>query len=534
MPRALRWLCLTAVVAVFPACKGDPATPEYWDKALSSAKRSKDRVRVLDDLRSSDKLGPTFLPMLHGQLQSQKQAEVKAAIVKVIAELKDPSSLQPLTDTIEWGQADSAANTMNKEIASALGSLQSPQATPTLLKLLKVKDHYTRIEAINALGSLEAKEAVAPLIDIATDENGEPFISKKAIQALGEIGDPQAVAPLVKMMFKERRGVSFYMESSYALYQLGAPAADALVPMMNGQDKAMTAWAKENRIVEPALYAKAAQVLGDLHDARAEKAMLARLSFESEFLDMKLFVRMRMADALGRMRSKDAAKALAGMLDEEEATARGEYIRALTRIGGREGIAALVKAAGTGSWDAREPAMVGVAMLGDERELAAFDKFAKDEEGLTTAECKEWPDYAGCNEPASLAKKHAEAIASMRKRLEAASECKGDGGCWAKKLDDADTGVRERAAYEVGRSGNAALVEELTKRLAEKNLDARLAIIQATDWLVHDSKEAAKKAQEAVPALDKQIENERGKTEFVKVNEDLRRLAVKLKRSTGA
>jgi HEAT repeat protein len=530
MLRSIALLSLAAALVTLPSCKGDPNTPEYWDKALSNAKKIKERNRVLEDLRESKKLSPQYLPMLHQHLASEKQAEVKGPLARILGELKDPSSVQPLIDALDLGNADTAANAMNKEITTALGEIGDPKATPTLLRLLKVKDNYTRIEAINALGDMKAAEATLPLMEIATDESGEPFISKKAIQALGSIGDPKSVSALVKMMFKERRGTSFYVESSFALYQIGQAGADATLPLLKGEDKAMIAWAAENKIIEQALWAKSAQVLGDLHDARAEKALLDRLKFESEFLDVKLFVRMRMADALGRMRSKEAVKALSGMLDEEESSARQEYVRALTRIGGRDAIPQLLKSAAKGSWDAREFAIVAVAMLGDEREIPAFEKFVKDEEALTTAECKDNPDYMGCNAVPELVKKHVTAITNHQKRLEAAKACKGEAACWAKKLDDTDTGVRERAAYEVGRSAKPELIGELTKRLEEKNLDTRLAIIQATDWLIHDSKDAAKKAAESLPAIEKQIAAERGKTEFVKVNEDLRRLAVKLKR----
>ena len=55
-------------------------------------------------------------------------------------------------------------------------------------------------------------------------------------------------------------------------------------------------------------------------------------------------------------------------------------------------------------------------------------------------------------------------------------------------------------------------------------------LVQGADWLVHDSKDAMKAAQAAIPTIEKQIEDERGKTEFIKVNEDLRRLLVKLQR----
>lgn len=530
--RALVLTSLASAALLFSGCRADPNNPEHWEKAITGAKKNKERIRVLDELRESGKVNPAFLPMLHEQLKSQKHAEVRAHIAKILGELKDPSSVLPLADTLDLGNSDSAANAMNKEIATALGAIGDPKAEPTLLKLLKVKDHYTKIEGINALGALKAKAAVEPLMAVAVDE-GEPFISKKAIQALGEIGDPRSVPALVKMMFKERRGISFYMEASYALYQIGGPAAEALLPVIKGEDKQILSWAEENNIIKPALFAKAAQVLGDLHEARAEKALLQQLAFDSDYLDVKLFVRMRMADALGRLRSRDAAKVLAGMLGEEESGARQEYIRALVRIGGREAIAPLTKSAAVGSWDAREPSMIGLAMLGDERELPAFEKLAKEEEGLTQAECKDNPDYQGCDKPAELVKKHLAAIEQHRKRLSAAQECKADASCWSKKLDDPEPGVRERAAFEIGRSGNAALVEALTARLTEKSLEARLAIILATHWLVRDSKDAARRAQAAVEKLDKQIAEEKGKTEFVKVNEDLRRLSVALKRAGG-
>ncbi len=519
-----------AAALLLSGCKGDPTTPDYWDKAIKSAKKVKDKERTLEQLRDSGNVKPAFLPMLHANLDAEKRPEVRKAIAKILGEAKDPSSVEPLITAVDFGATESNAHAMNKEIVSALGAIGDAKAVPTLIRLLKVKEPYTRIEAINALGALKAKEAAEPLMQIATDEGGEAFISKKAIQALGEIADAKAVRPLIQMMFKERKGVSFYVESSFALYQIGRPSSDALLPILKGEDKPTLDWAKENNIIEPAVYAKAAQVLGDLQEARAEKALISRLGFNSDFTDIRLFVRMRAADALGRLRSKESVKALAGMMDEEEATARSEYIRAVQRIGGRDAIAALTKAASKGSWDAREPAIIGLAMLGDDRELPLFEKLQAGESALTLTECKENEDYTGCKTPDVLAKKHVASIKTHAARLEAAKECKVDGACWAKKLGDADAGVRARAAFEVGRSGKAELTDALTQRLTESDLETRLAVIQAIDWLTQDSQDAAKRAQASLAAMEKQIAAEKGSTNFVKVNEDLRRLAVKLKR----
>jgi HEAT repeat protein len=527
-------LSITAIAALLlSGCKGDPNTPEYWEKAITGAKSKKQRQALVEDMRNSKRTGPQFTAVLNKRLSSgeEKAPEVKEAIARLLGEAKDPASVEPLINALDFGASESHEKAMNKEIAIALGNIGDKKAAGTLIKCLSMKDDYTRIAAIEALGAMKAGEATDKLMELASSDSEPPFVSKKAVMALGDIGDPKAIPVIVRMMFKERNQVSFYMESSYALYQYGQPAADAVLPIIEGKDKELLSWAKESNILEGALYAKVAQVLGDFHDTRAEKAMLDKLKFESDDPRIKYFVRMQMADALGRMRSQAAAKVLAGMVDEEEPNTRNKYIEALKRIGGREAVPALTKSMSKGAWDARERAILGIAMLGDEHEIPALEKLAKDEEGLFTAECKEDEGQGACKDVAASVKKHLEIIASVQKRLEAAKECKGEAGCWAKKLDDSDAGVRERAAYEVGRSKSANYVNDLTKRLTEKNLETRLAIIQGTDWLVSDSKDAAKQASEAIPALEKQIAEEKGKTEFVKVNEDLRRLAVKLHRA---
>lgn len=512
-------------------CKGDPSKPEYWEKAIGGAKNKKDKLRRIDDLRSLKGLDKSFLPVIHKRLAEEKAPEVKGRLAQILGEIKDPSSIEPLTDAVDWTAAEGDSKGMNKEIATALGNIADPKAAPTLLKCLNLKDNYTIIAAIDGLGEMKAKEATEPLIKFARDENTEPFLSKKAIQALGNIADPAATDALVDMMFRERRGVSFYVESSYALYQIGESVGPKLIPVLEGTDKERFEWAKKNNILAPALTAKAAQVLGDLHEMKAEKGLLSALKFNSEMMDIKLFVRIRAADALGRLRSQAGAKELSNMLEEGEGTAREEYVRALVRIGGRDAIPNLIKTGSKGSWDARQESMEGVAMLGDDRELPQFNKWFEDEEKLFTAECKEDSEVKGCADVAKGVQDHKDKIAKWRKILDAAKECKSEAPCWAKKLSDGHEGVRARAAYEIGRSKSPALVTDLMKKLPEENLETRLAIIQGIDWLVHDSKDAAKTAQGQIASLDTQIADEKGKTQFQKVNEDLRRLAVKIRRS---
>lgn len=517
-----------SLALVLSACKSDPALPETWEKRITGTKSTKEKLKAVEDLRSGKYMGAVMVPMLEKRLEDEKKPEVKAVIARLLGEAKQASSIDALVNTIDAAATDSDAKTMNKEIAIALGNIGDPRGAPALTKLLKTKDNYTVIAAIEALGDMKAKESFDALYFIGTDDAIEPFITKKAIIALGNMGDPRAVPGLVRAMFKERKGISFYGESSFALYQLGKPAADLLVPVVDGKDKELLDWAAKNNVKDVALLAKGVQVLGDLHDRRAEKAIVGYLNYKSEFDDIKLIMRMRAADALGRMRSKEGVRPLAALLDEEEPNARKEYVWSLARIGGKEAVTKLVETAGKGSWGAREESMRGVAMLGDDP--AVFDKFAAAEQKLFEAECKEDPEFEECKDLAGAVKKHQAKILTYKNRATAAAECKVDAKCWVKHLDSKDEGTRERAAYEIGRSGNAELIEELMKRLPEPNLDTRLAIIQGADWLIDDSKDAMATARKGLEKLEKQVADERGKTEFVKVNEDLRRLLTKLQR----
>jgi HEAT repeat protein len=526
MTRCLAALSLALALCLLPGCKADPNTPEYWEKKLSGARKTDAKVQVVESLRSSGNLKEGFLPMLHERLAAEKRPEVKAALARALGDLKHPSSLEPLQAALDPAASDSDEHLANKELAAALGKLRDPKAGPALAGLLRSRDNYTRVEAIQALGALRSPAGVEQLLQLATDDSAEPLLNKKAIEALGRIGDARAVPALVKMLTKQRRGISFDVESSLALYQLGRPAADALLAALEGRDQALSEWAKQQG-VHPANYTmRSAQILGDLRDRRAEPALLKQLAFKNEDVRTQALLRMQAADSLGRMRATTAVKPLSVMVSEEDPTVRFSYVRALVLVGGREALPALEKAAAKGDWYAREVAMLGIAMLGDGREQPLFTKWAAAEAARTATECSEYGGD-GCEDPAALARKRAETLARYGKVLEAAQACGTEGGCWARKLSDTDARLVERAALELGRGGAAQHVAALAGRLSEKDVETRMALIQALDWLL-DSKEAVGKVREALPKIQAQLADEKGNSRFMKVNEDLRRLATRL------
>ncbi|MFY2556597.1 HEAT repeat domain-containing protein [Corallococcus terminator] len=531
MSRPIAAWCVAAAILCLTGCKSDPNTPEYWQGTLQQTRRAEDRVRLIEAMRTKTKVSEAFLPMLHESLSQERKPEVKAALARAIGDVHHASSVEALSAAIDPAAGDMSAQLANKAMVTALGAIGDVRAVPALVPLLRAKDTYARIEAIQVLGAMKAKEAVEPLIALATDEGVEPFLNKKAIEALGHIGDGRAAPALIRMLTKERKGKSFYVESSFALYQLGQPAADALLPALEGRDSELLAWAKTNG-VNPASYPmKAATVLGDLREKRAVEPLLKLLTFSHSDVQIQSLVRMQAADALGRLRAPEAVKPLTTLVLETDPTVRDAYVRALVRLGGRDALPALEKAAGTGDWYSREIAVKGLAMLGDAREQPLLQKIAAAEPARTAADCKATGEE-GCDDAAALGKKRADTVTGHAALLEAGQACSGDAGCWVKRMDKASKPMLERAALEVGRTGTGEHVPALAAKLGERDTEVRLAFILATGWLLDGSQDAAKKVRDtALPTLRKQLQDEQGVTQLASVNEDLRRLLMRIERT---
>jgi len=297
---------------------------------------------------------------------------------------------------------------------------------------------------------------------------------------------------------------------------------------MRGEDAALLQWAREHRVREAGILAKTAQVLGDLQVREAEPLLLKHLSYEAKQPELKLIVRMFSADALGRMGSSSAAASIAALLGEPEPNARLQYLRALTRLGGTEGIPGLVAATSSEFWELREAAARGLALVGGEAELAAFGPLLEQETARTLAECTDAPGAPGCNAAEELAKQRLATLSRHRATLASSVAVSGT-AAWSAKLTAAEPGLRERAALEVGRSRDAALVSALAPLTADPDLEVRSAACHALQLLT-ESPESRSHAAATLPVWREQLEREAGQTRLARANEDLRRLVAKLER----
>jgi HEAT repeat protein len=525
----MRKLVMCLWLATLVGCQGDPNKPAYWVSKLSS-KRFQEKIDATNWLRRAKDVEAA--PQI-AQLLKDDDPRVRAAAANALGELGDKSVVPQLIEAVDFSagagndRETRAINEANRQIAKALGELGDHRAAAVLLKMLNSKDSFVKLEAVEALGMLRETTAVEPLMVIATDDNQEPFIAKKAIIALGRIGDPRAVPAIEKMLFRERSGISFYPQASFAVFQIGEPAATPLIALLEGRDKDMEKWAEENKIIPEALFAKTAQVLGDIGDPRAEKALIARLHYNEG--DFKLLVRSAAAESLGRMRDKAAAPVIAGLLIEEEANIRDSYGRALVMIGDPSVLPALLKAAQTGSWDAREGSIHAYANLAPGKELANIQKLAQAEPARWIKECTD----AGNEKPEceKVWPAHQKQLDAHLARLKAAADCNEDLTCWEGKLKDPNGAVRERAAWQLGHLGKAQAIPALIANLQDEDLYARFATVTALSWLLAlpDGKPQAQAANDKLHAI---LDQEEGKQYYIKVDEDLRRLAERLDQTT--
>jgi HEAT repeat protein len=510
----MRHLPLLVAVVLLAAC-GHPSDPAGWAKRAAGRSRTDEKLDAIAQARKAKGDRKAAVPYL---VEILKQApRVRAEAAAALGEFGDASAAPALVAAIEPSTSDRDALDANRRIAEALGALRAKDAVPALVALTQSPDGYVQVAAVDALGQIGDPDAIQRLSEIATDAKVEPFTAKKALLALGRIGDARAGKAVLHMLFEERPGVSFFPEASFAAYQIGKPMSAPLLAVLEGRDGELTGWAKQHGVLAGALYAKSAQLLGDVGGRDAVPALVQKLSYRDADPGLELYVRVFAAESLGRMRAREAVKPLADLAArEKDPAARDRYCDALARIGDPAALAPLRAIAASGDWPMRAGPLTALSRLGSEQERALV------------AAARERDCRSGCD----AMKK--EAYSAMLARLDAAAKCRQENACWAAKLADASPAVRDRAALELGRTGGAAQVPALGEALVrpvanEDDLAARYHAVLALSWIA--SRERLAEGSEIATRVDAMIAADRGRTITAGVNEDALRLATRLRRA---
>jgi len=505
-------IAVLASSLLLAACS-NPSDPEGWAKRAASRSRLDEKLEALAQVRKAPGDRKAAVPALVEVLTQAPRARAQAALA--LGEIGDPAAVKPLVAALDKGSRDRDVLDANRYIADALGALRAKEAVPALTELVGSPDGYVQVAAVDALGRIGDPAAIDILVGIATGAP-EPFTAKKALLALGRIGDPRAAPAIMKMLFEERPGVTFFPEAAFAASQIGRPMAQPLLAVLEGKDAALSAWARERGVLPGALYAKSAQLLGDVGGPEAVPALVQKLGYQDSDAGVQMYVRVLAAESLGRMRAKEAVKPLAELvMRERDPNVRDRYCDSIARIGDPGALPQLRAAAAQGDFDQREGPLVAISRLGGAGELAF----------IAASQAKDCA--SGCDAGRTAA------YAGMAARLEAAKAC-SDAGCWAGKLADPSAAVRDRAALEVGRSGTAAnagaLGDAIVRPVADPvEVEARYHAVLALGWILSREKVGAAGAAIA-SKIDAMIAADRGRTLTAGVNEDAIRLGTRLRR----
>ena len=452
------------------------------------------------------------------------------AAAKALGKIGSSKAVPALVAAIDYDAGtssdpqDKMANRANEEIAEALGDIGSEEAVEPLLKLVdRSRDNHVVLKAVRALGEIGSSKAIEPIEQIALEHNNK-FMRKNAVIALGNIGDPKATDTLIKMMFIEYQGVSFYREASFALFQVGPATTDALLETMALENEEVNAiFEKTGGLKESAIKAKCGFVLADLRDERAIEPLIEAFKEAAEKGDP--VVLGYTAPPLGALEAKAAIPALMEQMKTIDQSLRDPMMRALVMIGDRTPVPEMIQLM------TRADFLEKCTDLGASKEAClaekeafrgALESAADHASNLAGAQHVEL--YQGVAEGAED-EKLKEYFGERLVRVQAAAECKENASCWADKLKSDDDLLREKAAWELKRLEDPSTVEALAAALGDKDRETRYAAIYAYwDYGTPD----------AIDRIEQVLEDEEGSADYVRVNEDLKRLLVHLKREKGS
>jgi len=203
------------------------------------------------------------------------------------------------------------------------------------LRRLESRRAWKRATAAFMLGDMCSHRAVGELMP-ALGDRARP-VRMAAARSLGRLEAVESIEPLIES------GVSGRLPedvTGLALFDIG-PAAVPRLLELSASD-------------EPAIRARALELVGLIGEARDAKQIVDRLS------DPAAAVRAAAADALGRLGAGEARDALVRALDDRVPAVRAAAARALGQAGGRRAAEALLPVA---RGDSFEPARAAADAL---------------------------------------------------------------------------------------------------------------------------------------------------------------------------
>lgn len=167
--------------------------------------------------------GESGIPALVSMLKDERWYVVRN-MVTILGEILSPDSVKALQQTVTHPEAK-----VRKEVVKSLVRVAPQGGENILIKMLEDTDRDVVRQVIFSLGTIRSKNAVKPLLNIATSADAflkELELKKLAVSALGKTGDRQATEPLMDILTSRgwlapRRWLELKIAAATALGQLG-------------------------------------------------------------------------------------------------------------------------------------------------------------------------------------------------------------------------------------------------------------------------------------------------------------------------
>lgn len=363
-----KWIFTQIIAAEALGKIGDRSIiPKLIEGLLKDEKRRKGILIVFRHLRAKEAAEP-----LIELLKQEEDYQMRNEIITTLGFTENPQAVDPLLQIIEEDIRWFEKETPNPETEEpeerpfkstamvALGRLGVPQAIEALLQFLGHKLRSVRMEAAEvlkevddlsfipiprlleglsstewqrregsarALGNLQVKEAVEPLLNALKDEI--PSVRQEAARALGLIGDPRAVKPLLQALQDEE--VSVRAAAVEALGEFDDPEiVEPLIQALGDKDKKIRA--------------AAAYALGKIGTPEAIGPLSRALKDEDDA------VRAEAAEALGKIEVPESVEPLIQALYDEDSLVRITALKSLTKVGDARVLDVIDKIIEEGNW----------------------------------------------------------------------------------------------------------------------------------------------------------------------------------------
>ncbi len=163
-------------------------------KALDNENWQIRRAAVEDIIKNGDQ---SAINELVNKIQGEhKNLRILNSALQALTQI-DGDIITPLSKLLKISDAD-----LRGYVAMALGDQNDRRAIPLLIEALKDENPNVKYNAIEALGKLQAREAVFALAEWV--ESGEFFLAFVAIDALKNIGDPSITPILLARLHDEQ------------------------------------------------------------------------------------------------------------------------------------------------------------------------------------------------------------------------------------------------------------------------------------------------------------------------------------------